>query len=80
MSYFIISCSEDGDVRVSEYTREQVEAMLNSPEPGYLVRDFVDKVPHRDISYWGGMAIIIKGEIVIPKVKEVVTKVTLEGT
>ena len=80
MSYFIVSCSEDGDVYVSEHTTEQLEKMLNGPEPDYRIGDFVDKIPDHNVAYWGGRSIIIKGEIIVPKAKEVVTKVTLEGT
>lgn len=78
MSYFLIYCSEDGDTRVYEYTAEQVEALLNGPEAEHQVGDFFDKVPDRDTAYWSRKVLLIKGEIVVPKVKEVVTRVTLE--
>jgi hypothetical protein len=77
MKYFLIHVSEDGDIYLSEYTAEQLEKMLNGPDPEYRIEDFLDKVPDRNLAYWGGRAILIKGEIVVPKAKEVVTKVTL---
>ena len=80
MSYFIVSCSEDGDTSVSEYTAEQLEAKLNGPEPDYKVGDFNDKMSDFNANSWSRKMILIKGEIIMPKVKEVVTKVTLEGT
>jgi hypothetical protein len=78
MTYFLIGTSEDGETSVTEYTAEQLEAKLNGPDPDYQIEKFVDKIPSNDTNYWDGRMILIRGEIVVPKVKEVVTKVILE--
>ena len=78
MSYFLIRCSEDGDIYVSQYAAGQMESNLNDPDSGYKIEEFVDKLPDCDPNYWKGKMILIKGEIVVPKVKEVATRVTLE--
>jgi hypothetical protein len=78
MSYFLIRGSEDGETYVSEYTAAQLEKMLNGPDPDYQIENFVSKIPDKNITYWDSRVILIKGEIIVPKAKEVVTKVTLE--
>lgn len=77
--YYIISCSEDGDVRVEELESQDVEDYINA-EPG----DGVD--PKRAMAFleggdpmeWGGKYLIIKGVIVKPKAVERITKYEIE--
>jgi hypothetical protein len=78
MTYFVIYASEDGETYVTEYTAEQLEAKFNGPDPDYRIEQFVGKIPDKDTNYWDVKMILIRGEIVMPKAKEVVTKVTLE--
>jgi len=62
--YFHIRCSEDGDVRVREYSKDEFKAMLNNRDESPL--RLVSKVPGSDPMYWDGQSIVIKGEIVVP--------------
>ena len=75
--YFLIS-SSDGDTSVTLYTHSELCQDLNDLEPGHKVSDFMSKVESSDPNYWGRRVLLIKGEIVVPKAKEVVTKVEVE--
>jgi len=78
--FFHISSSEDGDVSVRAYTREEFEKALNQRggygEDSYL-DSFASEIPDSDPNYWHGKGIIIRGEIVVPKAMEVKTKLVL---
>jgi len=79
MSYFVIDSSADG-THITEHTQESLEAWLNDAEDeyadGYIERSyrFLAALERRDPAEWGGRkpctALIIKGEIVVPKVKQ----------
>jgi hypothetical protein len=43
---------------------------------GYL-KNFASEIPDADPNYWCGKGIVIRGEIVVPKVMEVKTKLVL---
>jgi hypothetical protein len=76
--YYWIECSEDGDVRVSSYTKDELERVLGDPETndpdGRRTSGLALAVPGSDPMYWNGKSIIIKGEIVVPKPRDVVQK------
>lgn len=73
-TYFVIRNS-DGDTTVEEVTGDELRKRLNTEDPYYGSREFFDKMPtERDTNYWGNNVLIIKGEIVTPKPKEVVTR------
>ena len=70
--YFLIHCSEDGDVSVDKYEKDAL--LLAIKENYYGDIGFFDKMPDGGVMYWGNRVLIIKGEIVIPKPVEVVKK------
>ncbi len=78
MPYFVISGDEDGDIYITEETEETLLKQLTPNEHGDADRDVkyvLDSVPTNYLSYWPApFTLIIKGEIVTPKAKEVVTR------
>lgn len=73
MKYYLIRNS-DGDVYVTEYTKEQLLEELDDED---WQEEFLGTLPEDDTNYWGGKLLLIKGQIVTPKKKEVVTKYDL---
>ena len=72
--YFIIFNSE-GDTHVEELTKQELENRLNEKYYGDI--DFLNKISDTDTNYWFGKTLIIKGEILKPQKKEVITKFKL---
>lgn len=72
--YFVITNIE-GDTYVINYTREELENEINSETNIYF--EFLHHVLPIDSNYWKGKVMIIKGEIVVPKNKEVVVRKVL---
>lgn len=72
--YYVFSVSEDGDVSLTEHTKEDLERQLSQDgwPTDIQIRDNI----HGDIMQWsdrkGGNYVIIKGEIVVPKAVDVV--------
>lgn len=76
MKYYLIYNS-DGDTTVCEYDKEPLLTDINAGDWGESP-EFLDALPKsRDTNYWKGKMLIIKGEIVTPEKKEVVTKYDL---
>ncbi len=76
--YYVIISSEDGEPSVKEMTKEQVLKMFVPNEYGdyyYGKREALSELPG-DISNFDGV-VIIKGEIVVPKPRKVVTEYEL---
>ena len=78
-SYFLVSCSEDGDVSVSEikdidgYLRECIEDGID------LSARFFESMPEEtDLMYWGGKRLLIKGRVVCVRPMTVTTKWKVE--
>lgn len=72
-NYFLIYNS-DGDTHVKTVSKERLLEDLDNGDYG---EDpiFLDEIPQSDTNYWGEERyLIIKGNIVTPKAKEVVTK------
>ena len=84
MPYFILRCDEDGTT-VEQMTAEELTKAITPDGNG--VTDygknltFLDHVPRSDKGYWmegvDNAVVIIKGEIVVPRAIEVVTKMEL---
>lgn len=78
--YYLIYNS-DGDVHILEMTKEQLQKYFDEQQE-YKEESraqFLEKMPEdSDTNYWGGKELIIKGKIVTPKAKEVVTKMEIE--
>lgn len=70
-SYFIISNS-DGDTSVTEMTKTELLEAIEENHWGdrLCLGDIPD---NNDTNYWGESLLIIKGEIVTPEPKEVIT-------
>lgn len=78
MAYFVIHNSE-GDTTVEEVTKEELESRLESEDPYYGTSDCLDKIPERsDTNYWEGKPLIIKGDIVVPRSVQVITKIEID--
>lgn len=71
MTYFLIS-NGDGDTYVQQYTQEELLERISHDE------GFLKEIKDCDTNYWGGVPLIIKGEIVIPRPIETVTKLTID--
>ncbi|MFH1691456.1 MAG: hypothetical protein ABIC68_02635 [Candidatus Omnitrophota bacterium] len=76
MSYFIIHNS-DGNTTVDKVTKAVLLERIQ-PEEGeeynyYGSKKFLEDIPEHDTNYWGNTILVIKGEIVVPSQKEVVT-------
>lgn len=89
MTYFVIFCDDDG-ITVTVYEKEELEKLLEVSEfdPGVLgitdelgVREFIDLKKLDDVAELTckeGVALVIKGECVVPKPQKVVTKFVLD--
>ena len=84
MSYFVIHTSEDGDVYLSRISKANLLKDMTPDDSGYAAMS-ADKVlsdsdlgDFNDLQAQGGTYIIIKGEIVTPTPKKVVTAFELE--
>lgn len=72
-SYFLITTTEDG-IRIRQTTKEQVAKEMADGE--CEIADFAKEIPKdADPNYWGCKAVLIKGEIVVPREKTVVTEI-----
>lgn len=68
MKYYLI-----GDAFVHEYTEKEMLAVL-AAEGAPASDEFMHQVPSSDTNYWGDKWLLIKGEVVVPKDVEIVTK------
>jgi len=66
--YFFIHCSEDGDISVTQYNKEELLEIIKE----YGDIKYFEKLEEEDPQCWGRNALIIKGEIATPKPKKVV--------
>ena len=75
-NYYVISNSE-GDTTVEEMSKEKLIERL---EEGYYggVDSLISIPENNDTNYWGNNILIIKGSIVRPKEKKVVTKYNID--
>jgi hypothetical protein len=70
--YFVLSCSEDGEVYVSPKTDDEIYDWLSSEEvEGAEFGSMADLLKEHDPQYWGRKKFIIKGEVIQPIVKTV---------
>ena len=69
--YYIIHCSEDGEISVSEFTEEKLLVELNDDYWG--TNGFIEKIDSDNPQEWDAdKLLIIKGEIIKPKPKKIV--------
>ena len=75
--YFIIRNS-DGDTRVECVLKEELLKRINNGDYGDEAK-FLDKLPKEsDTNYWGEGILIIKGDVVSPFAKKVVTEFNID--
>jgi hypothetical protein len=72
--YYVIS-QFDRDADVQEMTKEEVLEFLDED---VKPKECLSKLEQSSPAYWGERYLIIKGEIVTPKAKEVVVEYELE--
>ena len=68
MKYYLIETSEDGSYITEYKTKEELLKDLNDEE--IHIQDYNDAMPRSDFNYWTQPKMIIKGEIIVPKVKK----------
>lgn len=77
---FFVICNSDGDVRIEEFTKDKLIKELN--EQAWGEKGFVDsaelKETNGDSNYWGDNILIIRGNIITPKTKEIVLSYTVD--
>ena len=71
--YFVIYNS-DGDTYVEAIDKQALLKRLSANEAYYGKKSFMADVPDSDTNYWGEGILIIKGEVVTPKKKEIVVE------
>lgn len=78
--YYVVSVSEDGDCSIDEYSHDKLQKLLND-EDYWLNEKFHTHMPsNTDLQEgtWSGKLMIIKGEIIVPRTKEVIKELELE--
>lgn len=71
--YFMIY-NFDGDTMVKTYDKATLQQEIDNECNDY---DFLSKIPDDDTNYWDEKVLIIKGQIVVPKPVQTVTKYEL---
>ena len=78
--YFIISNS-DGDTTITEMSKEElliaIEEQYWGDKTPMSLQDY-HEAGSRDTNYWGECLMIIKGSVVVPTPKQVVTKFDID--
>ena len=76
--YFIVSLSEDGEARIENLTKDELDVQLEEDlgEDDNGLGKYQPNII--DMEYDGGKAIIIKGQIVVPKPVEKTVKVEID--
>ncbi len=73
--YFVITPTEDGADIAGPLSEESLLEMIN----GWTTARFLSEIPDNSPAYWGeNDALVIKGEIVVPTPREVVTEYGVE--
>lgn len=68
---FFVICNSDGDTSVTQLSKEELLKKLEEKYWGNI--EFLEKINERDTNYWGKNILIIKGDIISPKPKTVIT-------
>jgi len=75
--YFVIRNS-DGDTTVRGVNKENLLQEIEDGDFGENGEHILKFLPSDDTNYWSDGILIIKGQIVVPKAKEVITKFNIE--
>ena len=76
MAYFLIENSE-GDVTCEVLTKAEVLERFDEDDWG-PPPDYATAVPDSNLNRWGGKAVLIKGEVIVPKPVQRITEWTLD--
>ena len=71
--YYMIYSSEDGEVSIHAFTKKQLLTYLNDEINDGSSLKFMSELEEGDPGYWGKDGIIIKGKIVTPFERKIVT-------
>lgn len=74
LDYFLIY-QFDTDCTVRRISKDEIEQGLENDD---FPDGFLSQVKDNDPATWGGQALLVKGEIIIPQTKEVVRKWSVE--
>ena len=74
-SYFVISNSY-GETTVRQYTKEELLQRITTEDGAHYWgnAEFMKEIKEPDTNYWQGNILIIKGAVVVPKPKQVITE------
>jgi len=72
MTYFMVSCSEGGDVLVRSFDKEGLLEVIGRKHYAHVV--FMEALDIDDPKHWENQVLIIKGEVVTPWAKTVVVE------
>lgn len=80
MPYFVITSDEDGG-HVQQMSEDELLQALN-PDPDVCLgalecSNAQANVAEPEVNYWGESYLIIKGEIVVPREEQVVTRIVV---
>jgi hypothetical protein len=76
-SYLVIWTTSD-DMFTVHLTEEEILGRLNDPDDNWGELRFLDKMPDKNVEQWPtNSMLIIRGDIVVPKPKQVVTEYEL---
>ena len=67
--YFVIYCSEDGDISIDQFNEEELVEKLDDSYWGKI--KFMKEIKETDPQYWDNELLVIKGKI-IKKLNEVI--------
>jgi hypothetical protein len=73
MAYFILHSSEDG-FHTEEVSKEELLERVSDPDYYGRVEICTEMPEKSDPNYWGSKLVIIKGKVVVPHAKKVVTE------
>jgi len=74
--YFVIAVSEDGDASVRGLSESELLAKLTPDQDGEAELDGAKAMPEiKDVDpmYWEDSFLIIRGEVIVPKPRQVVS-------
>jgi hypothetical protein len=77
--YIVLHCNNDGETEIKYYTKQELEEWLNDEDEVNIKYDtFLDSSDTElPWSVDGSWYLIIKGQVVVPQPKQVVTKLEI---
>lgn len=77
-NYFLIHEDQDGDISIEQFDEEKLLKRINDQEDYYGTTGFMEKIEALDIINLDcNKLLLIKGEVIVPKPKEVVKRYEL---